>query len=311
MPNPSPPRRKFLKQAAFAAAAGALSSTANGEGHVEAPPTPLPTMKLGGRTISRLVAGWNPIAGHSHTTLNLAKHMREYFTDDRTVQFAADCHAAGITTWQVSPGNKASAVLERVREEVPGLSIMCLHAEKGLRGTVQEAVNTCRPFAMAHHGNVTDAMFRAGYAERVHDYVKKVHDAGVAAGVSAHNPENIKRIADAGWEVDFFMTCFYYISRPKQDQEEQIGKVTVGEPFFESDPVDMTEVVRQVDQPCLGFKILAAGRKCWSRYSVKRAFEYAFKSIKPIDGVIVGMYPRFHDEIADNVKYVMEFGQNG
>jgi len=234
--------------------------------------------------------------------------MREFFTDDQAVRFALDCRRAGITTWQVSHGAKAAAVLERVREVEPDLGIICLHAEQGLRGTVDEAINTCRPFAMAHHGNVTDAMFRAGHEGKIRDYLKKVHDAGILAGVSSHNPVNIKRIADAGWEVDFFMTCFYYVTRPREDQREHLGKVVVGEPFFESDADDMTEVIRQVDRPCLAFKILAAGRKCWSRYSVKRAFQYAFENIKPTDAVIVGMYPRFQNEIEENVKHVMEFG---
>lgn len=306
MPETPQPRRRFLTTAALAAAAGSLVPKGRAEESVDPPGTPLPTIRLGERNVSRLIAGWNPIGGYSHSTLNLARHMLEYFTDDRAVQFAVDCRAAGITTWQVSPGPKATAVLERVREVEPDLDIICLHAEQGLRGTVDEAVNTCRPFAMAHHGNVTDAMFRAGYERKVRDYVKKVHDAGILAGVSSHNPENIKRIADAGWEVDFFMTCFYYITRPREDQQEQLGKVVVGEPFFESDPDDMTRVIRQVDQPCLAFKILAAGRKCWSRHSVKRAFQYAFENIKPTDAVIVGMYPRFQDEIAENVKYVLE-----
>ena len=83
------------------------------------------------------------------------------------------------------------------------------------------------------------------------------------------------------------MTCFYYVTRPREDQEKRLGKVTVGEPFFESDPVDMTAVVRQVEKPCLGFKILAAGRSCWSKYSVEKAFQFAFENIKPTDGVIV------------------------
>ena len=47
----------------------------------------------------------------------------------------------------------------------------------------------------------------------MHDYVKAVHDGGVLAGVSAHNPDCIKRVADEGWEVDFFMTCFYFLTR--------------------------------------------------------------------------------------------------
>ena len=83
----------------------------------------------------------------------------------------------------------------------------------------------------------------------------------------------------------------------------------VGRPFFASDPATMTQVVRQVDQPCLGFKILAAGRKCHDRQSVKEAFKFAFEHLKPTDGVIVGMYPRFTDEIAHNVELTLKYGK--
>jgi len=87
-----------------------------------------------------------------------------------------------------------------------------------------------------------------------------------------------------------------------------MGKVTVGEPFLQSDPLEMTKVVQQVDQPCLGFKILAAGRACWSKFSVEKAFKFAFQQIKPSDGVIVGLFPKYFDEIAADAAYTRKFG---
>jgi len=71
----------------------------------------------------------------------------------------------------------------------------------------------------------------------------------------------------------------------------------------------MTAVMRQVRQPCLGFKVLAAGRKCASEESAREALRWAFGAIKPIDGVIVGMYPRFTDEVGANVRYAREFAR--
>jgi hypothetical protein len=70
----------------------------------------------------------------------------------------------------------------------------------------------------------------------------------------------------------------------------------------------MTKVIRQVQKPCLGFKILGAGRMCSKEEKVKAAFQFAFENIKPTDGVIVGMFPWFFDEIGANIKYAMEFG---
>ena len=77
--------------------------------------------------------------------------------------------------------------------------------------------------------------------------------------------------------------------------------------FFASDPTTMTEVVRQVDQPCLGFKILAAGRMCNSEKKAEAAFKFALENIKPSDGIIVGMYPRYQDQISQNAGFTRKF----
>jgi len=147
----------------------------------------------------------------------------------------------------------------------------------------------------------------------VHDYVKEAHDRGVLAGVSAHNPDCIKRMADEGWEVDFFMTCFYFLTRAKSPEAvakaPPVVTLQIAYPFYQADPAAMTEVVRQVKQPCLGFKILAAGRLCSSEGSVREAFKFAFEHIKPTDGVIVGMYPRFFDEIHANAEFTRQLGK--
>ena len=50
------------------------------------------------------------------------------------------------------------------------------------------------PIAVVHHGGVTDALFRAGQAQRVRDFVKRVKDHGLLAGVSSHCPDHVRRI---------------------------------------------------------------------------------------------------------------------
>jgi hypothetical protein len=69
----------------------------------------------------------------------------------------------------------------------------------------------------------------------------------------------------------------------------------------------MTKVIRQVDQPCLGFKILAAGRMCSRQQKVEAAFKFAFEHLKPTDGVIVGMYPRYQNQIGQNAGFTRKF----
>jgi len=238
------------------------------------------------------------------------RHMREYFTIERTVEFLQQCGKEGITAWQFDHREKGIAAVQTMRERGSRMKFICLHAGGPERTSIKQVVKDTRPIAIVHHGGVTDRLLREGKSREVHDFVKRVHDAGVLAGVSAHNPDCIKQIADEGWKVDLFMTCFYYITRTQEELEKMPPVVTVqvGRPFFASDPLKMTGVVRQVDQPCLGFKILAAGRKCDKKQPVEEAFKFAFEHLKPIDGVIVGMYPLYHNQIRENAQYTRQFG---
>ena len=316
-------RRDFIKGTTAAGVAAAampmlgsqVPSTANAaEPAVEAAPAtpakPLPSIQLGSYRISRLVAGANPLGGNSYQGAHATHCMKEYFTLDRQVEFLQRCERAGITAHQFSNYQK-SEYLQAARDRGVKMSFFGLHADTA---TVKDAINSVQPIALVHHGGVTDRLFAEGKHQQVHDFVKAVHDGGVMAGVSAHNPDCIKRIADEGWDVDFFMTCFYFITRERvPGAMEKVPPVCTLDmthyTFYKDDPAAMTAVVRQVKQPCFGFKILAAGRACLNERRVREAFKIAFTSIKPIDGVIVGMFPRYVDEIQFNVEAAHRYGQ--
>jgi len=121
----------------------------------------LPTITLGKHRVTRLIAGWNPIAGHSHTTLNMARVMREYFTVERTVEFLQECERAGINTWQYDHTEKGVQALQKAREQGSKLQVICLHAERGHDAPIKKVIDEAHPIAIVHHGGVTDAMFRA------------------------------------------------------------------------------------------------------------------------------------------------------
>jgi len=309
-------RREFLLGLSVAATGSsfAIGSTRRSEHTPSAEATSaaplLPTIRLGENSITRLIAGSNPISGYSYMGPILDRHMQEYFTPERIVEFLWTCEREGINTHQFSRPEQMGDVFRKLRERGSKMKFICLHAGGPERISIEKVVQETQPIAIVHHGGVTDRLFREGKSREVHDFVKRVQDAGVPAGVSAHNPDCIKQIADEGWRVDLFMTCFYYLTRTPEELEKMPPVVTVqvGYPFFASDPLAMTKVVRQVDQPCLGFKILAAGRMCGHDYKVEAAFKFAFEHLKPTDGVIVGMYPRYHDQIRQNAGYTRQFG---
>jgi hypothetical protein len=308
------PRREFLARVPLAVAgAGWVVRTAVGAERAQTQPGAaealLPTIRLGEHEVTRLVAGSNPIGGYSYLGPIMDRQMREYFTPERIVEFLSDCERAGINTHQFSDPGKMTGVIRTLRERGSAMKFICLHAGGSQNASPEQVVRNTQPIAIVHHGGATDRLFRDGKSSEVHDFVKRVRDAGVLAGVSAHNPDCIRRVADEGWDVDFFMTCFYFLTRTREDLDKMpaVATLQIDYPFFASDPATMTEVVRQVDKPCLGFKILAAGRRCHDARTVREAFQFAFEHIKPTDGVIVGMYPRYQDQIRENAQHVRQF----
>ena len=254
-------RREFLSLVStVAAGTGMVLSNTSEASEPKSSASALPTIRLGEHEIARLIAGWNPIGGYSYMGPNLNRHMKEYFTPDTIVGFLLRCEKAGINAHQFSRPEAMSEVFQTVRDRGSKMKFICLHSAGPQQMSVEEVVKKTHPIAMVHHGGVTDRLFREGKSTEVHDYVKRAKDAGVLAGVSAHNPDCIKQIADEGWENDLFMNCFYHITRKPEEEAQMPAVVTVqvGKPFFASDPVAMTAVMRQTDKPCLGIKILAA-----------------------------------------------------
>jgi hypothetical protein len=307
-PNEGPlaTRRRFLAGISSAAAAAWIGLGREAAGQQDAAgQAGLPMITLGEHRVSRLMAGSNTILGYSYLGAHTNQQMKEYFTPERTVAFLRQCEEAGINTHQFSTPHLAEPYIRPLREQGSKMKFICLHSQ---RDKIDEAVELAAPIAMVHHGGATDRLFKEGQVQRVHDYCKAVHDHGMLAGVSAHNPDCIKRVADEDWEVDLFMNCFYFITRKNILPDVEMSTIDIAGPFFKDDPQVMTAVMRQVKQPCLGFKILGAGRLCSNQDTVRAAFKFAFENIKPIDGVIVGMFPWYFDEVGANADYTRQLG---
>jgi hypothetical protein len=264
----------------------------------------MPSIMLGQHQISRFICGSNPILGYSYLGQHTDKQMKDYYTTERVVELLLKCEQLGISAHQSSSRHD---YMNMLRERGSKIKVITLTSS---RENIDSDINNASPIALVHHGGVTDRLFAEGKSDVVHDYVKAVKDRGIMAGVSAHNPDVVKKIADDGWEVDFFMTCFYYLTR-KMDKPETLPTLPVGAyHFLRDDPKVMTSVIRQVKQPCLAFKILGAGRLCSSQEDVIAAFKFAFENIKPTDGIIVGMFPWYFDEVSANARYAIEYGLN-
>jgi hypothetical protein len=308
-----PDRRQFLKAACSLAAgltAGGLSGQEIADNQDRDKPQPgLPQIPFGPHSVSRLIAGGNPPAGGSHQTRLMDMHYQEYFTFDRTVEFLQRCHAQGVNTWQTNYSPRVRDVLTRFRSQGGSMQWICLCPPDEIADPKQFAdVLALKPIGIAFHGENTDVLWREGKIDTVKESLRILRDAGVRVGLSTHNPAVVEYVEEKAWDIDFYMTCVYFKSRSRQELQDLMGEPPIGEVYLRSDPPKMCSVIQKVAKPCLAFKMLAAGRTCNKPEQVRDAFQFFFANVKPTDAVIVGMYPRYTDQIAENAGLTRTFG---
>ncbi len=263
----------------------------------------LPQIAFGKHHISRLICGSNPFNGGSHLSGFVNREMKSYYTPEQILKTLHRCEEVGITCWQSGMGN--SELYRRYIDQ--GGTMQFLVIESDAKQITPSA--KVGAIGVAHHGEVTDHFFKNGQIDKVADFLKRVKDAGLMAGVSTHMPAVVDTIESKGWDLDYYMTCVYERHRTKAELEKLLGQapLPIGEVYLEQDPPRMYKAVRHTKRPCLAFKILAAGRLSDRQEWVEQAFRQAFQSIKPGDGVIVGMYDRYTDQPNDNATLTRQF----
>ncbi len=82
------------------------------------------------------------------------------------------------------------------------------------------------------------------------------------------------------------------------------GEAPIGETYMEKDPEGMCRMIRATKKPCLALKVFGAGRSIDSSETREKAVRFALANIKPADAIIMGMYPRFTDQVKENTELV-------
>ncbi len=301
-----PNRRNFLQHAAsLAAGVTALAEPAGAAQPAEAANV-LPTIRLGPHQVSRLIVGGNPIYGYSHFNRLLSRHQTDWHTPERVLELLRRCEQVGINAWQNSYAERTLADLDRYRKAGGRMHWLCLgkpdwdqHPE-----LIDDAARR-KPIGIAPHGALAERLHRQDRLKVLRDLLRRIRDQGVLVGLSAHNPALIQLAEEQKWDVDYYMCCLYYLTRPRAELQKLLGKdLPLGEIYLPSDPPRMFQVIQATRKPCLVYKVLAAGRRVASPAEVRQCFETALKNIKPSDALIVGMYQQLGDQAAENAAIV-------
>ncbi len=267
----------------------------------------LPTVPFGGVAISRLIVGGNPFRGNSHQNAQLSHEMQSFFTVERIKQTLAACEANGINTVQARGDVLIQACIREYWAQGGRLYFIAQTASE-LRDLKSHVHQLARFGAKGIyvHGTFTDRHFLEGTFGEVQELVKTIRDTGVQTGVGTHMPEVVDFLEEKNWDFDFYMTCLYNLSRKPRESAIVSGNTDSEEDFRHEDRFLMYRRIQQTKKTCLVFKVLAAGRLCASSEQVRKTFEEVYQNIKPTDAVVVGMFPKHKDQVAENIRFVQE-----
>jgi hypothetical protein len=263
----------------------------------------LPRIKFGKYSLSRLICGTNPFNAGSHLSVFVNRQMRRYYTQEQVLKTLRRCLEVGINCWQA--GGKNYELYRRIIDEGGKMHYISINSNP----KEIEPIARAGGIGIAHHGETTDNLFKAGKLDKIHDFLKRVRDAGLMVGVSTHMPTVIEAVEEKGWDVDYYMACVYERHRSEAELKKLLGHVPIPlrEVYLQEDPPRMFKVIRQTKRPCLAFKILAAGRLSERKAWVERAFRETFQSIKENDAVIVGIYDEYSDQPGEDAEYTRRF----
>lgn len=306
-PTDTTTRRDFLQHTAGLAAGAATISAA---AQAAQPPAAqaLPTIRLGPHQITRLIIGGNPIYGYSHFNRLLSQHQTDYHTPERVVELLRRCEQAGINTWQNSYADRTLADLDRYRKAGGTMHWLCLGKPDWdkLPDRIEDAAKR-KPIGIAPHGALAERCHRQGRLKELQALLRRIRKTGVLVGLSAHNPALIQLAEEQKWDVDYYMCCLYYLTRPRDELQKLLGKdLPLGEIYLPSDPPRMFQVIQATKKPCLVYKVLAAGRRIGNAAEVRQCFQTALANIKATDALIVGMYQQLGDQVGENAAIVRE-----
>ena len=246
----------------------------------------LPTVDFCGMKVTRLILGGNPFIGCSHQTQARDQAMLAYYTLDRILETWQRAEAAGINTMVTN--TESPNAMEAVRAYWAGGGRLQWIAQIGAHdGNMRAAIDRAMELgasAFYFWGGHADNFYAARDEKTFLAWAEYARSVGVPFGVAGHSPESHY------WMDNMNVAQFHVIPFFNCGSVHHGG----GSNFRLSDAIAGTECIRRMRKPCIGYKIMAAGR-----IDAPMAFEFAFDNIKSTDVVNVGMHRGDKDDMIE------------
>ena len=254
-----------------------------------------PRTMVGGRSLSRLIAGSNWLLGYSHTTAAKDAFIKEHIRSPKRIADILDVFfRAGVDTVMGQIGDETwrDGILEAeqrtgvpaVRISTPGFPLTAQTPFTGFTGAEVERIldreAKCGAIFCMPHQCVTDALVdRCSRTIRQMDGLcRKIRERGMIPGLSTHMPETPVYADETNLDVETYIQIYNSMGFLMQVEVDWVQ-----------------QCIQNAKKPVMTIKPLAAGQ-----LRPLQGLTFAWNTIRPQDMVTIGtMTPREAEEVIE------------
>jgi hypothetical protein len=245
--------------------------------------------------ISRVFCGGNLIGGwaHSRDLMYVSDLVKAYHTDDKVFQTFELAEEMGINTVLTNPvsdrvinryWNERGGKIQWFSDCASGKDI-----KEGIKRSVESGAH-----GVYVQGGLADQAVRSGKVAALGEALEYIKEFKVVGGLGAHDLETIQACVKAGFKPDFWVKTIhpdnYWSATPPENRKvfDVIGSNSANHNEFHDNmycrnPQETIEYMKGLEEPWIGFKVLAAGA-----VHPREGFKYAFEA--GADFLCVGMF---------------------
>ena len=274
-----------------------------------------PTVDFFGTRVTRMIIGDNPVNGHSYIQDQISgEEMSGYYTRERVAELLFEVVEAGYNTILPIACPKTFGILREFRSRGGKINIIFQpYPATPLADNIEE-MREFDPIATYHQGSVADYLIETGNEKQLFENLEILKKSGFPIGYASHDPGVVLRAEEEGWGMDFYMTCLYNMRRNRKGQQSGFitGETKAGVVYGPEDRLEMLEVIKKVNKPCIAYKLLAGGQALIGQgpeereATIKRLFKETYDNIKINDIACMGIFQRDTDQLAQNTRILRE-----
>lgn len=254
----------------------------------------LPQAKIGDASFSRMILGGNLIGGwaHARDLIYVSKLVKAYHHRDKVFETFAIAEKCGVNTILTNP--ILSNVINDYWRNGGHIQFISDCGGKDVLTMIQKSIDN-GACACYIQGAKADELVEKGDFDTIAKSLDLIRRNKLPAGIGGHKLKTIQACVDKGFSPDFWMKTLHhtnYWSAKAATEHDNI---------WCENPDDTVAYMRQLPQPWIAFKVLAAGA-----IPPKIGFRYAFES--GADFICVGMYDF---QIVEDVNLALEVLNGG